>query len=255
MRRSSLVLVLLTVALATACTPQHPRPAPGPGWNTHTIARGPRRDRAAGRRAPPPLLGFTRQSGRTYHLIFDASARYVLTNPTEPEDQLDWNKLPGLSDCAPNYDLAVDGLMFGWRWRTDLTPRVLEVTAYANDARRAPLARGAAADADPGPGRRPACRSGSACASATTASATSSRCGTVSAGQEVVRSATPRPPLPGPGPGRQQVGRRLLLRRHQRRPAAHPGLGPRASLRKSTAAQLEATPPGNPGAAPATALR
>ncbi|HYF46885.1 MAG TPA: hypothetical protein VD926_11785, partial [Acidimicrobiales bacterium] len=83
--------------------------------------------------APAPLLGFTRAAGRTYHFIFDSSARYVLTDPVEPEDQLDWNKLPGLSDCAQP-DLAVDGFMFAWRWRTDLVPRVLEVNAYANNA-------------------------------------------------------------------------------------------------------------------------
>jgi hypothetical protein len=113
--------------------PTYPTPAPGPRWNTHTIARG--RHGATvtrGASAPAPLLGTTRAAGRTYHLIFDSSARYVITDPVEPEDQLDWNKLPGLSDCR-QMDLAVNGLMFAWRWRTDLTPRVLEINAYANN--------------------------------------------------------------------------------------------------------------------------
>ncbi len=56
----------------------------------------------------------------------------MLTNPTQPEDQFDWNKLPGLSDCGA-LDLSQNGWMFGWRWRTDLSPRRLEITAYANN--------------------------------------------------------------------------------------------------------------------------
>ena len=72
-------------------------------------------------------------SGREYELAFDTSARYVLTQPAQPGDQLDWNKLPGVSDCG-TVDLARDGMMFGWRWRLDTKPEVLEVTAYANNA-------------------------------------------------------------------------------------------------------------------------
>jgi hypothetical protein len=133
MRRTvSLLLAALTIVLATACLPTHPRPAPGPGWNTHSIARGQHNATVQrGRTAPAPLLAFTNVPGRIYHLIFDASARYVLTDPTEPEDQLDWNKLPGLSDCGDT-DLARNGLMFAWRWRTDTVPRRLEINAYAN---------------------------------------------------------------------------------------------------------------------------
>src|SRR5689334_20535236 len=78
-----------------------------------------------------PLRGFQTIDGRDYDFAFDASAMYVITQPTQPDDQLDWNKLPGLSDCG-TIDLAVDGAMFGWRWRVDLAPPVLEVTAYAN---------------------------------------------------------------------------------------------------------------------------
>ena len=40
---------------------------------------------------------------------------------------------PGFSDCN-QFDLSVDGAMFGWRWRLDTNPKVLEVTAYANNA-------------------------------------------------------------------------------------------------------------------------
>jgi hypothetical protein len=51
----------------------------------------------------------------------------------QPGDQLDWNKLPGLSDCG-QFDLARDGLMFAWRWHLDTSPRVLEIAHYANNA-------------------------------------------------------------------------------------------------------------------------
>jgi hypothetical protein len=123
----------VAVLVLTGCMPSYPTPAPGPRWNTHTIARGAHGASVQqGESAPAPLLGVTRAAGRTYHLIFDSSARYVITDPVEPEDQLDWNKLPGLSDCG-DLDLAENGLMFAWRWRPDLTPRVLEVNAYANN--------------------------------------------------------------------------------------------------------------------------
>ncbi|MBL9038137.1 MAG: hypothetical protein JNG84_06455, partial [Archangium sp.] len=64
--------------------------------------------------------------------IFNPSAAYTITNPAQPGDQLDWNKLPGLSDCS-QYDLAKDGYMFAWRWRLDTTPNVLELAHYANN--------------------------------------------------------------------------------------------------------------------------
>ena len=81
-----------------------------------------------------PTDGVSDAVGRDYELILDPSAIYELTAPVQPDDQLDWNKLSGLSDCNQT-DLAVDGLMFGWRWRIDLQPPVLEITAYANNAR------------------------------------------------------------------------------------------------------------------------
>lgn len=78
-----------------------------------------------------PNAGLATLSGRDFDLAFDSSARYVITSPVQPNDQLDWNKLPGFSDCQ-QLDLAVHGAMFGWRWRIDRNPKVLEVTAYAN---------------------------------------------------------------------------------------------------------------------------
>ncbi len=60
---------------------------------------------------------------------------YTLTAPVQPNDQLDWNKLPGISDCD-QLDLSVDGVMFGWRWRLDTSPKVLEITAYATTRAR-----------------------------------------------------------------------------------------------------------------------
>ncbi|MFC4604171.1 hypothetical protein [Rhodococcus kronopolitis] len=110
--------------------------APGtpPGWSSYTIARGAHSasvDSPTG--ATGPLAGWISPSGasRTYDLVLTPTAEYVLTAPTQPEDQFDWNKLPGFSDCG-DIDLARNGAMFGWRWRTDTTPRVLELVPYAN---------------------------------------------------------------------------------------------------------------------------
>lgn len=116
------------------CLPTFPVPVAGSGWSRYDIAAGAHSATVTrGTSATAPRAGFSSASGRRYHFAFEPSAAYVLTNPTQPEDQFDWNKLPGLSDCG-QLDLAQDGWMFGWRWRTDLTPRVLEVTAYANNA-------------------------------------------------------------------------------------------------------------------------
>jgi hypothetical protein len=110
--------------------------APGshPGWAEYTLVPGAHSALVALNGAPRlPLAGFSFVSARTYQFIFDPSAKYVLTNPAQPGDQLDWNKLPGLSDCG-QLDLSQDGLMFAWRWRLDLTPNVLELAHYANNA-------------------------------------------------------------------------------------------------------------------------
>lgn len=122
-------------ALLVGCGSQAlvPDALPEPGWATYVIAPG-RHDAMLLDRSPRnPIDGVTSVIGRDFELILDPSAIYELTAPVQPNDQLDWNKLPGLSDCNTT-DLAVEGLMFGWRWRLDLQPQVLEVTAYANNA-------------------------------------------------------------------------------------------------------------------------
>ncbi len=100
-------------------------------WATYVIETGRHDAEISGGAADNPLRGFQTVAGRDYRFAFDGSAAYVITAPVEPADQLDWNKLPGLSDCG-TIDLAVDGAMFGWRWRIDVAPPMLEVTAYAN---------------------------------------------------------------------------------------------------------------------------
>ncbi len=105
-----------------------------PGWAEYTLLPGAHSALVSlNGAARLPLAGFTFVGARTYHFIFDPSAAYVLTTPAQPGDQFDWNKLPGLSDCG-QLDLAQDGLMFAWRWRVDLTPPVLELAHYANNA-------------------------------------------------------------------------------------------------------------------------
>ena len=104
------------------------------GWAKAVISTGSHPATVTRNGAPRlPLAGFVSVSSRTWDFIFDASAMYRITNPVQPDDQLDWNKLPGLSDCG-QLDLAQDGFMFAWRWRLDLTPPVLELAHYANNA-------------------------------------------------------------------------------------------------------------------------
>ncbi len=104
--------------------------APERTWASYVIAAGHHEAMLVGRTPKNPIDGVVSVVGREYELALDPSAIYELTMPTQPEDQLDWNKLPGLSDCN-NVDLAIDGVMLGWRWRLDL--QLLEVTAYANN--------------------------------------------------------------------------------------------------------------------------
>lgn len=104
-----------------------------PGWARYTVPTGAHAATLVLNGAPSPLAGLSFAASRTYEFIFTASAMYELINPTQPDDQLDWNKLPGLSDCG-QLDLSQDGFMFAWRWRLDLTPRVLELAHYANNA-------------------------------------------------------------------------------------------------------------------------
>ncbi|MBK9032873.1 MAG: hypothetical protein IPL61_16645 [Myxococcales bacterium] len=125
-------------------------PDAAPTWATYQIDVGRHDATILGGTDGNPVRTLTQVDGRDYLFAFDASAMYVLTDPVEPNDQLDWNKLPGLSDCD-TIDLSAEGAMFGWRWRLDLDPPVLEVTAYANNAgvhltAPAPLATLTAAD-------------------------------------------------------------------------------------------------------------
>ena len=122
---------LAFVIMAVGCASEPGAPVDARVWATYRISAGEHTAHVEGRVPHDPIDGVTSVVGRDYELVLDPSARYVLDAPVEPTDQLDWNKLPGLSDCGTT-DLAVDGAMFGWRWRVDLTPQVLEVTAYAN---------------------------------------------------------------------------------------------------------------------------
>lgn len=102
-------------------------------WATYTIPVGAHSASVSGAQPQNPIAWFTTVAGRDFQFRLNPSAIYVLTSPTQPDDQLDWNKLPGFSDCG-TLDLSADGAMFGWRWRLDKSPRVLEITAYANNA-------------------------------------------------------------------------------------------------------------------------
>ncbi len=101
-------------------------------WATYRIAVGSHSATIMGGSNGNPVQLITTTDGRDFRLALNSSAVYTITNPVQPQDQLDWNKLPGLSDCG-QFDLSVNGAMFGWRWRLDLDPHVLEVTAYANN--------------------------------------------------------------------------------------------------------------------------
>lgn len=120
--------------LEDAGAPDAGPPSPHAGWARYTIAVGAHAATVTlNGAATSPLAGLSFATGRAYEFIFTPSAQYVLTNPVQPDDQLDWNKLPGLSDCG-QVDLAQDGFMFAWRWRPDLNPPVLELAHYANNA-------------------------------------------------------------------------------------------------------------------------
>lgn len=115
--------VLLCAVAGTACRPD---------WAQYRIEAGQHVASVhAAANGDLPRSGFSTTTGRFYTFVLDASAAYQLTNPTQPDDQFDWNKLPGLSDCG-DIDLSRNGAMFAWRWRSDLDPQRLEVTAYAN---------------------------------------------------------------------------------------------------------------------------
>ncbi|WP_430332816.1 hypothetical protein [Rhodococcus sp. ACT016] len=122
-------MVIATFGLTGCRAPDTPA-----GWSSYTIEQGAHSAsvyRPAG--VAGPLAGWVSPGGtsRTYDLVLTPTAEYVLTSPTQPDDQFDWNKLPGFSDCG-DFDLARNGAMFGWRWRIDTAPRVLELVPYAN---------------------------------------------------------------------------------------------------------------------------
>ncbi|HLL25501.1 MAG TPA: hypothetical protein VK427_25365 [Kofleriaceae bacterium] len=112
-------------APSTTSTPD----APTETWARYAIAAGAHGAHVLDAIPRNPIQGVTDVIGRDYELVLDPSAIYTLAE--EPNDQLDWNKLPGFSDCG-EIDLSRDGAMFGWRWRPELG--VLELAAYANNA-------------------------------------------------------------------------------------------------------------------------
>jgi len=56
----------------------------------------------------------TKSNHITFNAIFDESAQYTSSNPT---NQYDVNKLYGLSDCGNNH--TKNSIRFGWRWLND----------------------------------------------------------------------------------------------------------------------------------------
>jgi len=128
--RVGLAGLVVTAACASHDQPPATAPPDAPHWTTYTIEPGDHDASLDDADYRDRLAGIVTDVGRDYEMILDPSAIYVLANPAQPDDQLDWNKLPGLSDCN-TLDLAEAGAMFGWRWRPDL--EVLEVTAYANN--------------------------------------------------------------------------------------------------------------------------
>lgn len=105
---------------------------PPPGFSQYRIDVGSHvASVLVGDGARAPLAGVTTASRRTVTVELNPSFRYVITRPVEPGDQWDYNKMPGLSDCA-QFDLARDGLMWAWRWNTE--DEVLELATYANNA-------------------------------------------------------------------------------------------------------------------------
>jgi hypothetical protein len=126
------------MVVMAACGPggdPAPDASPPRGWATYVIEAGRHDARLLDREPKNPIDGVVSVVGRDYELVLDPSAIYELTDPVQPDDQFDWNKLPGLSDCH-TVDLAVDGIMLGWRWRLDLEPRVLELSFVREWRRR-----------------------------------------------------------------------------------------------------------------------
>ncbi|MBX3157764.1 MAG: hypothetical protein KF773_17480 [Deltaproteobacteria bacterium] len=121
--------LLVVAACGAPSSPASPDAAAEPRWVQYVIPAGEHTARVVDGEFRNPIVGVTDVVGRDYELAFDATAVYELGD----DDQYDWNKLPGLSDCG-EIDLSRDGAMFGWRWRVDVAPPVLEIAAYANNA-------------------------------------------------------------------------------------------------------------------------
>lgn len=118
-----------TVGLTGCLAPDTPA-----GWSSYTIEPGSHSATVGvSPGASGPRAGWIAPGGasRVYDFVLTPSTEYQLTSPTQPEDQFDWNKLPGFSDCG-DFDLARNGAMFGWRWRLDTDPQRLELVPYAN---------------------------------------------------------------------------------------------------------------------------
>lgn len=67
----------------------------------------------------------TTSSGISYQFAFNSTANYTIA----AEDQLDYNKLPGIGDCG-SLDIARNGAMFGWRWNK--ATNTLQISPFAN---------------------------------------------------------------------------------------------------------------------------
>ncbi|WP_421118750.1 hypothetical protein ACE2AJ_15490 [Aquihabitans daechungensis] len=131
MGRAAVLAVAASAALVSCLAPGTP-----PGWSSSTILAGQHAaqvDTPSGSPAPRAGWEASGSASRSYQLTLGPSARYVITAPVQPGDQLDWNKLPGFSDCG-DIDLSVNGAMFGWRWRIDVSTPRLELVPYANAA-------------------------------------------------------------------------------------------------------------------------
>ncbi len=76
------------------------------GYKTYIIKEGKHRSTFAYRRTDRKIL--------TFDAIFDNSAIYTTR---DPNNQLDINKLFGLSDCGTDH--MDNSIRFGWRWNND----------------------------------------------------------------------------------------------------------------------------------------
>lgn len=113
-RRSALTAIgVLFAGVLAACPPQ-PDPGGSPQPTRWLIPAG--QHFATGER-----VELTTADAVRFDVTFDASAEYT---SAIPENQHDWNKLRGLSDCGTHHQ--TNSARFGWRWTGD----AVEVGAY-----------------------------------------------------------------------------------------------------------------------------